>query len=221
MSMFDLQIAVLEDDKPEIHALLSELDRRTESEMFARAAEHFGFKTVEVHGRRLAMRSEIASVMGYKDESGLRKLAQRYDLESVSPGTFGQNVRMFVAEQLGLHKKDGKTILVGWETFLLAGMQGTNPAAGEVKIYLLRMEKAGRVAGGALSVAQQRTNRLNEADKVSQIAARIDRMHNSAYKQNVAKYLNELLDGALQVPFEGDLFGDPQNQLTGRGTNHE
>jgi len=96
-SISNMQIAILEDNRGAVREQLNRLDRRTEGEMFQQAAEHFGFKTVEHHGIRLAMRSEIARVMGYKDESGLRKLCERYDLDAVSLGTFGQNVRTSVA----------------------------------------------------------------------------------------------------------------------------
>lgn len=145
-SMIDMQIAVMNEDHDEIRSILSELDRKTESDMFAKAASHFCFKTVEHRGRRLAMRSEIASVMGYKGESGLRMLCERHDLETVSLGAFAQDVRMLVCQDLGLHKFDGKTVFVGWDAFLLAGMESTTDAAKQVKLYLLQMERAGRVA---------------------------------------------------------------------------
>ncbi len=206
-SILDMQIAVLNDDGDAVHSILSELDRKTESEMFQRAADHFGFQTAEHHGRLLAMRAEIATVMGYKDESGLRKLCQRHDLETVSLGTFGQNVRMSIAEQMGLHPNDGKTIFVGWDAFLVAGMGATSPAAKNVQAYLLQMEKAGRVAGSALSMAQQRMQRISEANKVSLIASRVDRMQNNALKKKVATYLDDVLDGALGLANQLDLFG--------------
>ena len=206
-SMIDLQIAVLNEDQNEIHSILNELDRKTESEMFAKAARHFGFKTLEHHGRRFVMRRHLAPVFGYIDESGLRKLCERHDLETVSLGAFGQNVRDLAVQELGLSRNDGKSIFVGWDAFLLAGMESTTDAAKQVKLYLLQMERAGRVAGGALDAVKARANRINEADKISLIASRIDRMQNNTFRQQVAELLDEVLDGALGVAKQSRLFG--------------
>lgn len=205
-SFVDLQIAVLNKDHDTIKSILSELDRRTESDMFQRAAAHFGFKSVEHHGRRFSMRAEIARVMGYKGESGLRMLCERHDLEAVKVGTFAQNVRMSFAETLGLHANDGKTVLVGWDVFLLAGMESTTDAAQTVKAYLLQMERAGRVAGAALDVAHSRLLRIQDAEKVSLIAFRLDRMKDTEFKKKVAAYLDDVLDGALDIRPQRDLF---------------
>jgi hypothetical protein len=57
--LVDLQIAVINQDKDAVQALINEIDRRTENEMFRRAGEHFGFKTVEAYGRRIANRAEM------------------------------------------------------------------------------------------------------------------------------------------------------------------
>jgi len=53
-----------------------------------------------------------------------------------------------------LHPNDGKTVFIGWGAFLIAGMQGTNPAARAVQLYLLQMERAGRVAGTIVDIIQ-------------------------------------------------------------------
>lgn len=202
----DLQIAMLSDDKAHIRELLNEIDRRSENDMFRKAGEHFGFKTVEHQGNRLAIRAEISRVMGYKDESGLRKVCDRYDFGTLSLGGFGQNGRMLLIETFGLHPQDGKTVLVGWETFLLAGMQGQSDEARQVQLYLLQMEKAGRVAGATLSIAKGRSQRIGDTDKVVRMVCRAETIKNAALKSKLLRMIDETVDGALELPQQGNLF---------------
>jgi len=202
----DIQIAVLEDDKAEINTYLQELDRKTESKMYLQAAEHCGFKTVELHGRRFAMRAEIATVMGYKDESGLRKLCQRYDLETLSPASFGQNVRKLISNELGLHPKDGRSVLVTWDVFLLAGMAGTTDAAKQIKLYLLKMEKAGRVASGVVDGANRHDTGINRVEKIVKIVDRATRIPDIFAKNNMYKLLNKELAGIVRLPVQTELL---------------
>lgn len=199
-SILDLQIAVLGEDNEAVQDILSEIDRKTESQMYMKAAEEFGFQTIEHHGRRLAMRRQIAKVMGYMDESGLRKLCERHDLETVSMGTFGQSVRDIAVRELGLKRNDGKSIFIGWDAFLLGGMQGTTAEAKKIQLYLLSMERAGRVASGAIDITKARASKISEADKVVSMVARAERISNQKLKQATLKYLDEVLEGALVIP---------------------
>lgn len=203
ISILDLQLAVINDDSTAIKGLLAELDRRTENEMFLKAAEHFGFRTLEHHGRRLAIRAEIASLMGYKSESGLRMLCERRDLDSVSMGGFAPEVRMLAINELGLHPQDGKTVFLYWDAFLLAGMEGTSPQAQQVKAYLLQQERAARIAAGVLSV---KGSKVDHAAKVVSMAARADRIQNAHLRTQVLKYIDEVMDGALGVKQQEELF---------------
>lgn len=199
-SFIELEAAILSEDQSQIRDYLAEIDRKTESAMFRQASEHFGFRTVEHHGRRFAMRAEIGRVMGYIDESGLRKMASRYDLEAISVGTFGQGVRMSIVEELGLDKRDGKTVLVGWDTFLLAGMHGTNDAAKAVKLYLLNIERAGRVAAGVTDVARERSRRIDDAAKVVNMVSKASREKNAQVRARLMEYIDAATDGALNLP---------------------
>ena len=208
-SMIDLEIAVINHDHDVVKSLMSDLDRRTELAMFKKAADHFGFKLLEHRGRGFAMRRELAPIFGYIGESGLRMLCERYDLETVSLGTFAQDVRMLVIEKMDLHPNDGKTVFVNWDTFLIAGMESQNEAARKVKAYLLQMERAGRIAGGALDLANSRTLRINHADKITRIAARVDRINDQQLKTQLGIYLNEVLDDALDITKQLDLFNQP------------
>ncbi|WP_275098092.1 hypothetical protein [Sedimenticola hydrogenitrophicus] len=205
-SITDLEIAVLNQDYSEVQSILADLDKHTELMAFRKAAAHFGFSLFEHHGRGYAMRRELGLIYGYMDESGLRKLCERWGTETLSLGTFGHDVRDLAIQQLGLSRNDGKTIFVGWDTFLLAGMESQTDAAKKVKAYLLHMERAGRIAGGALSVVQSRHIRLEEAEKVSKIASRIDRMKNTQFRSRVARYIDDVLDGALDVQGQLNLF---------------
>lgn len=207
-NIIEFEAAILADDTRQIRELLSEIDRKTESQMFLNAADNFGFRTIEHHGRRLAMRAEIARVMGYQGESGLRMLASRYDLEAVSIGTFARDVRMFATEQLGLDKRDGKTVLVGWDTFLLAGMQGNNDAAKAVKLYLLKIERAGRLAAGVADAATERSRRINDAAKVVAMVTRASKEKNAAIRSRLLEYIDASVDGALNIPKQLEMSAD-------------
>jgi hypothetical protein len=196
MNLTEFQIAVINDDRSEVAELLMELDRRTEREHFRRAAAEFGFRLLEHRGKCHAMRRELAPLLGYMDESGLRKLCEKYEIEGVSLGAFGPEVRMFAQENLGIHPNDGKTIFIGWDGFLLAGARGESEAARKVFAYLLRAERAGRIAGGALSIAKGRESRLREAERVVNIASKYSKLP-PALQKKVGLYLDDILDTAL------------------------
>ncbi|TKA91808.1 hypothetical protein FAZ79_00445 [Guyparkeria sp. SB14A] len=209
-SMLDLEIAVLNQDHDKIQSLIGDLDRKTELEMFRKAADHFGFNLLEHRGRGYAMRSELARVFGYGNESGLRRLCERHDTESIPVGALGEDAKSLAVKALGIKRNDGKTTLVAWDTFLIAGMESQTDASKTVKAYLLQMERAGRVAGGALDIAKSRELRLKEADRVSMIAARLDRMKDNTLRRKVSAYLDEVLDGALDIDKQRDLFALPE-----------
>jgi len=201
----DLQIAVVSENADHIQSLLMELDRKTELAQFRNAALHFGFTLLEHRGVGYAMRRELAPIFGYLDESGLRKLCKRYDVEGVSIGTFGHDVRMSAQEKLGVHPNDGKTVFLGWGGFLLAGARGENVNAQKVFAFLLSMERAGRIAGGAISVAKAKQDRLKDAERVVSIATKFYKLP-EPFRKNVGKYLNDILDTTLDVDGQLRLF---------------
>lgn len=203
-SILELQIAVMSDDKSGIHAVLDEIDRRTENEMFRKAGEHFGFETVETGGRRIAYLPPLSAVFGYSDASGLRKIAERYDLDTSQIGCYGQNVRHMLLEKFGIHNKAAHATFVTWQVFLLAGMVSTTPSADTIKMYLLQAEKAARIASGTLAIT--RGSQLDEAAKVINLVSRADRIKSAPLREFALRHLDEVLDGALALPKQGDLF---------------
>lgn len=205
MNLTDFQIAVASDDREEVATLLMELDRRTELEHFRRAADHFGFRLLEDRGRAYAMRSDLSRIFRYQDESGLRKLCDRYEIEGVPLGRFGSEVRIYAQENLGIRSHDRKTIFIGWDGFLLAGARGESEVTRKVFAYLLRMERAGRIAGGALSIAKGRESRLKEAERVVNIARKYSKLP-PALQKKVGLYLDDILDTAL-TDHQLKLFG--------------
>lgn len=209
-SMIDLQIALLEDNKTGVREILNDIDRRSENDMFRKAGEYFGFKTAEANGLRVAYRGELARVFGYADESGLRKLTENYGLQSYPIGAWEQNVRTLIVTQLELSKYTSKAVFDNWQTFLLASMKGTSEAARQVNLYLLHMEKAGRVAGATLDIAKGRHMRIGEAGKVVMMVSRAERIKSKTLRTNVLRYVDDVLDGALKLPGQGDLFGEEE-----------
>ncbi len=210
-NLIDLQIAVLDEDIDETQSLIREIDRRTESDVYSKAAAHFGFKTIEHLGRQFAMRAEVAHIFGYKGESGLRMLCERYQIETVSMGSFAQNVRIKIREELKLPEKDGKTVFIGWDAFLLAAMESKTPQAKAVKSYLLKMERAGRVAAGALDFAKERNDRIKQTRVIVQLIGEVDRIKDQRFRQVAAEHVDDLLDGALGVTKQPDLFAPTSN----------
>lgn len=203
-SILELQIAVMSDDKSGVHAVLDDIDRRTENDMFRKAGEHFGFETMEWNGRLIAFRPDLSCVFGYSDESGLRKLGERYDLEAIQLGWFGQNVRTKAIETFKIEGKVSRATFVTWQTFLLAGMVSTTPAADSIKMYLLQSEKSARVAAGTLAIT--RDSQLDAAAKVINLISRADRIKTTQLRDYALHHLDDLLDGALGLPKQGDLF---------------
>lgn len=207
MNLNDLQIALIDNDKAGVRAVIDEIDRRTENEMFLRAGEHFGFKTLEACGRRIAYAPEMAGAIGYADASGLRKLVERYDLESVALGGYGQNVRTLLIEGFGLHEFTSKASFVTWPTFLVAGMVSTTPKADAIKRYLLDCERAARIGGGLVDATKARTARLDHAGKVVAMVSKADRIKDANLRLRTLIHIDEALDGALAIPRQSDLFG--------------
>lgn len=208
MNLNDLQIALIDNDAKAIHAVIDEVDRNTENELFLRAGEHFGFKTALTGGRRITYLRELVPVFQYSGPDGLRKLVQRYDLESVSLGGYGQNVRQFLMETFGIDKNSGHGTFVGWSTFLVAGMVATTPRADEIKRYLLNCERAARVGAGLMDLNKVREAKLKAAGNVISLINRAVRIPDPAMRQLALEHLDEALDGALRLPKQGALFGE-------------
>lgn len=208
MSLNDLQIALIDNDKAGVRSVIDEIDRRTENEMFLRAGEHFGFKTLETGGRRIGYLPEISIVMGYSDASGLRKLGERYDLESISMGGYGQNVRQLLLEAFGIHKQAGHATFVTWPTFLVAGMVSTTGKADAIKRYLLDCERAARIGGGLMDATKAKDARIDRTAKVVSMVCKADRIKDADLRLRTLIHIDEALDGALAIPRQGLLFGN-------------
>ncbi|MBM7423834.1 MULTISPECIES: hypothetical protein [Spongiibacter] len=211
MNLTDFQIAVLGDDTNEVHSLLLDIDRRTERDRYREAARQFGFDLLEHRGKCYAMRRELASVFGYSGESGLRMLCEKYDVEGVSIATFAPEVRMWAQENLGLHSRDGKTIFLSWDGFLLAGARGDSEAARKVFAYLLKMERAGRIAGGAMDAAKANEARLKQAERVVNIAAKFGKVP-QPLQQKIGEYLDNILDITLGQSGQLTLFSNKEDK---------
>lgn len=204
MNLADLQIALLSDDTTAVHGVIDTIDRRSENELLRRAGEHFGFHTAETGGRRLAYLPEMAGSIGYSDASGLRKVVERYDLESVSMGGYGQNVRQLLLAEFSIHKQAGHATFVGWTVFLVAGMVTTSSKGDVIKRYLLECERAAR--NGGLGGDQSRDTRIANADRVVSMLARADRISEPTLRRVALRHINDALDGELRLKEQGLLF---------------
>lgn len=206
-SLLDFEIAVINQDKDEVQKLINEIDRRTENEMFRKAGEHFGFTTLECCGRQIAFRPDLAPIFGYADESGLRKITERYDLETVKLAWYGQDVRSILVDHFGLPQKTSKATFITWPTFLVAAMESTTPSAEQVKLYLLQAERAGRIASGAMDIIKAQDRKIDRAAKVVTMICKADRIVEKNLRQKTLEHIDDVLDGALAIPKQPDLFG--------------
>lgn len=206
MNLADLQIALIDNSLAGVRAVIDEIDRRTENEMFRRAGEHFGFPTGEWSGRRVAYQGDLARVFGYADPSGLAKLAERYELEAINLAWYGQNVRTSVRETFGLEAKTSRATFFTWPTFLVAGMAATTSNADQIKRYLLECERAARIGGGVLDLAKARDARIDHAAKVVAMVSKADRIQDAQLRALALTHIDEALDGALQLPRQRGLF---------------
>ncbi len=84
-SLISLELALHDGNPKEVRGLLNEWDLKTEADVFLKAANVFGFETVEHRGRRYEYRAQIATILEYVNESGLRKLCKKWDLDTL-PG---------------------------------------------------------------------------------------------------------------------------------------
>lgn len=208
----DLDIAVLTDNTDEVHSVIQELDRKTESAVFAKAAEHFGFKTIKHAGRRYAMRREISKIFGYTNESGLRKLCEKYQLETIQLGDRVLAGRDKAVEDLDLKRLDPKTALIGWEAFLLASIESTTPQARAVHGYLLAMERAARIAAGALLEKKTAANaEVKHIESLASAVIKLEKVKDERLRQFLTERLDDVLDGALGVTKQPDLFAPTSN----------
>lgn len=98
MNLIDFQIAVTNEDDVTAHDLITEIDLKTESMVFNKAAEKFNFKIFQHRGKCYATLGGLASVFGYGSESGLRMLCQRHGFEGIPLSTFAQDVRKALAD---------------------------------------------------------------------------------------------------------------------------
>lgn len=206
MNLNDLQIALIDNDQAAVRAVIDEIDRRTENEMFLRAGEHFGFPTGDWSGRRVAYQGHLAAVFGYSDPSGLAKLAEKYNLESINLAWYGQEVRTSIRKTFELEDKTSRAVFFTWPTFLVAGMYSKAPNAEKVKRYLMERERAARIGGGMLDIAKAKNARLDQAAKVVAMVSRADRIQNADLRARVLLHIDEALDGALRIPRQSDLF---------------
>lgn len=204
MDMGSLQIALINNDAAAVRAELSEIDLRTESEMFRKAGAHFGFKTAEAYGREVLYLPILATVLGYSDPSGPRKLAERYSLEVYTLAGYGQSVRQLLLESFGLSKYTPNATFITWSSFLVAGMVATTREADAVKRYLLECERAARIS--VSEMARQKAIRDQKADSYQLVSAiaKVDRikdpiLRKAAIEQLPIDYPADARQGELPI----------------------
>jgi len=213
MNLVDFQIAVSNDDDEQALDLITEIDLKTESMAFHKAADHFGFKVFKHRGKTYATLTSLAGVFGYGDESGLRKLCKRHGFGVVPLSTFGHDVRVELRKSLDIHSNNSKVTLLTWDTFLFAGAKGENDNAKKVFAYLLEMERGARVAigGYASATGKQLVNpRYAECNVVINMISKVDRIENRHLKLTAAEHLDDVMNGGLKIGKQALLFSDEE-----------
>lgn len=143
-SILDLQHALLKDDPDAVSDFFSEANRRTSNASMQAAADHFGLKVAFLDGWLVTSTAEIAKLMGYKSESAVRNLRQKYNLMSFNCGT-SSSMMTKLAEVFDLHRNDGRTLFCGWDTVLVSAMKGRTAEAESLQAYLIECERTVRI----------------------------------------------------------------------------
>ncbi len=143
-SILDLQHALLKDDPDAVSDFFSEANRRTSNASMQAAADQFGLKVAFLDGWLVTSTAEIAKLMGYKSDSAVRNLRQKYNLMSFNCGTSSPMMTK-LAEVFDLHRNDGRTLFCGWDTVLVAAMKGRTEEAESIQAYLIECERTVRL----------------------------------------------------------------------------
>lgn len=156
------QEGVLADDKSIVSDYLDELDLKTANEEMVNAGKKFGFKTMKVHEKVYGCMAEISKVLGYGDPSSYRRLLEKWEILTPNLGWFGNEYRTRIRENLGIHEKDSRALLIDWTGFLIGGVRGEGDNADEVLAYLLKREREARISGATLDAAKAEELRMKK-----------------------------------------------------------
>lgn len=205
-SLLALEQALLEDNFDDIKVYLSEIDRKDANERFRLLGEHLGLTTMEIEGVCYASLSRAAQILGYKSESGLRKLMGTYQIMTPKIGWFALQVRTRIRETFKLDEKDSQATFVPYEGILIAGMQGTTEQAKKIKLYLLKCENALWEGIKTLDQFKLEAYRLNKIVKTITLAGKLSNMPDGTYKDAAIEAFERLTgktfpkSGQLKLP---------------------
>lgn len=157
-----LQKGVLTGDKSIVSDYIDELDLKTANEEMIKAGEKFGFKTMKIHEKVYGSLTEISAKLGYLDSNSFGRLLKKWEIFTPSIATYGNEYRMLIRKQFGIHENDGRALLVDWTGFLIGGVRGEGEHADEVLAYLLKREREARISGATLDVAKAEELRIKK-----------------------------------------------------------
>lgn len=147
-----LELALLDQQHEEVRAFFEAADLASGNASLLDAAREYGFQAhiidpAPLNGQAIMLARDLAKMMyGSATATGVGQLLRSYGFNFLRIEGFSDQVRTLVIDRFGLSKFDGKAAFATWQHFLIVGMYGQTDQARKVKAYLLKREKASRVA---------------------------------------------------------------------------
>lgn len=206
-SLIVLEAEILKESVDGVKNYLEDIDRKTANDAFRLLGEHLGLTTMEIEGIRYAHLSRASQIMGYANESGLRKLMSTYQITTPKIGWFVPEVRTRIRNTFDLDEKDSQATLMPYTGILLAGMSGMTDGAKKIKLYLLEAERVARIGIATLDQFKYELLQIRKCKEVVSMAATISRMDNGPYKDAAVEYFEKLtgktFPKSVQLRFPG------------------
>jgi hypothetical protein len=151
-TLHTLEIALLDQHTADVQAFFAAADVASGNDALLDAGQEYGFQTwasdsSPMNGHAIMLARDLAKLMyGKEDTSPLGRLLRSYGFDFLRLEGSDDQGKTLLREHFHLGKFDGKAAFATWQHFLVVGMYGQTEQARKVKAYLLKREKASRIA---------------------------------------------------------------------------
>ena len=147
-----LELALLDQQAADVRAFFDAADLVSCNESLMDAGEHYRFPTfvsdnAPINGQTIMLARDLAKLMyDTTDTSGIGQLLRTYGYEFLTLRGCEDHLRSLLVQHFHLSKFNTKAGFATWQHLLIVGMYGQTEQARKVKAYLLKREKASRIA---------------------------------------------------------------------------
>jgi hypothetical protein len=147
-----LELAILDHQQEDVRAFFEAADLSSGNDALFQAGQEYRFQTYinaepPINGHAIMLARDLAKLMyGKEDTSHPGHLLKQYGFDFVRLEGCGPEIQTLLRDHFHLSKFDGKAAFATWQHFLVVGMYGQTEQARKVKAYLLKREKASRIA---------------------------------------------------------------------------